>query len=201
MAAAGLLTWMIVWMGRQARFIRFRLEAQVDQALAAGSVTGLALVAFVSVLREGLESALFLLSTTVGETSAVDKVVGGFAGVAAAAAIGYLIYRGSSRLNIAVFFRVTGVLIVLFAAGLIGKAIHELQEASVLGTLREHIWDLGILDPDTSLAGEFLSSMFGWSPSPSLEMFLGYLLFLVPVLSGFLFMTRVKTSGREQPAG
>ncbi|MEX2279418.1 MAG: iron uptake transporter permease EfeU [Acidimicrobiia bacterium] len=200
-AAAGLLTWMIFWMGRRARSIRLGLEAQVDEALAADSLRGLAVVAFVSVLREGLESALFLLSTTVGEASAVAKLVSGLAGIAAAAALGYLIYRGSHRLNIALFFRVTGILIVLFAAGLIAKAIHEFQEVGILGTTREHLWNLGVLDPETSLAGEFLSSLFGWSPSPSLEMIFGYLLFLVPTLLGFLAMTGNKPIRIETRTG
>jgi len=191
-AAAGLITWMIFWMARQARLIRARLESQVDTALRAGSATALAFVAFVAVLREGLESALFMISATVGAESAINQLMGGVLGILAAVGIGYLMYQGASRLNLRSFFRVTGVLLILFAAGLVSKAIHEFQEAGVIGTIEEHVWDVGILDPSTSTAGQFLASLFGWTPNPSLLMVIGYLLYLVPVLWAFLSMTAAK---------
>ncbi|HEY5578297.1 MAG TPA: FTR1 family protein, partial [Acidimicrobiia bacterium] len=103
-----------------------------------------------------------------------------------------LMYQGASRLNLRSFFRVTGVLLILFAAGLVSKAIHEFQEAGVIGTIEEHVWDVGILDPSTSTAGQFLASLFGWTPNPSLLMVIGYLLYLVPVLWAFLSMTAAK---------
>ncbi len=189
-AAAGLLTWMIFWMAAQARHIRTRLEVEVDTALATGGVSALALVAFVAVLREGLESALFLISTTVGTEADSMQLVGGVLGLAAAIAIGYLIYRGGTRIDIRLFFRLTGFLIILFAAGLVAKGIHEFQEVGILAIVTEPVYEVSFLDPDSSLAGEFAKSLFGWSPRPSLLMVVGYLAYLFPVGVSFAIMTR-----------
>jgi len=180
--AAALLTWMIFWMGKQARNLRAGLEAQADSALEAGG-TALAAVAFVAVAREGFESVLFLLSTTVGEgeASARSQILGGALGLLAAVAIGYLVYKGSHRINLRAFFRATGFLIILFAAGLVAKGIHELQEVGIIPTLIEHVWELNILDPATSTTGAFLKTMFGWDPDPSLLQLLGYFAYAIPV--------------------
>jgi high-affinity iron transporter len=191
--AVAVLTWMIFWMARQARHIKGDLHAKVDAAVKSGSAMALAGIAFVAVLREGLESALFLLSTTVGTESSAGQFVGGLIGVAIAAGIGYLVYRGSRVVNLRLFFRVTGILILLFAAGLLAKGIHEFQEVGWLASASEHVWDLSHitwLNPDESQVGEFLGGLFGWSPNPSIEMLLAYFLYLIPVGTAFLVMTR-----------
>jgi len=189
LAAAGLLTWMIFWMGRQARHMKGHLHTQIDTAIAAGGATALATIAFVAVVREGIESSLFLISTTVGTETSSSQLVGGILGLAAAVAIGVVFYAGSSRIDLRVFFRLTGVLIILFAAGLVSKAVHEFQELGLLPTISEHVWDLGILDPSSGTAGRFLGSLFGWTPRPSLLMALAYAAYLIPVLIVFLRMT------------
>lgn len=204
LVAAGVLTWMIFWMAKQARLIRSRLEEKVDAALEAGSLFGLAGIAFVAVLREGIESALFLISTSVGSDSSAPRVLGGLAGVSAAIGICYLVYRGSQRVNLRVFFRTTGILIILFAAGLLAKGIHEFQEVALIGTINDHLWDvrdIGILDPRTSLIADLLQGLFGWSPSPSFEMVLAYFAYLIPVGASFLRLTAKLPSARYvQPA-
>lgn len=193
--AAALLTWMIIWMGLQARGLRSKLHAQVDDALAVGGTTALAALAFVSVVREGIESALFMLSTTVGAGSSSAQVLGGLVGLAAAVVIGYLFYAGTHRIDLRLFFRVTGVLIILFAAGLVTKGVHEFQELGLLPTISEHVWNLGFLDPSTSTVGAYLNSLFGWTPDPSLLMVASYLAYIVPVSWTFLRMT-VKPAAR-----
>ena len=193
--AAGLLTWMIFWMASQARHMRSRLESEVDTALASGGGGALAAIAFVAGLREGLESALFLISTTVGTEADGLQFLGGILGLAMAVVIGYLIYRGGTRIDIRLFFRVTGVLIILFAAGLVAKAIHEFQDLGLLPSVVDPLWNLRILDPDTSLAGQFAKSLFGWRPDPSLLVVIGYLAYLVPIGGAFLSMTRPVDSG------
>lgn len=193
LSAAGILTWMIFWMGRQARAIKGTLHAKVDAAVKAGSATALASIAFIAVVREGLESALFMLSTTVGEESSGAQFVGGIIGIAFAAGAGYLVYRGSRSFNLRLFFRVTGALIIVFAAGLLAKGIHEFQEVGFIATANEHVWDISSiawLNPDVSTAGEFLKGLFGWSPDPSIEMVIAYLAFLIPVGATFLRTTR-----------
>jgi len=129
--AAGLLTWMIFWMRSQARFIKKDLEEQIERALAVGSSFGLALVAFVGVLREGVETALFLFGTVEGS----NKLFASFAaalGLAGAVLLGYLFYRGASRLDLRKFFTVTSVLLLAFAGWLLAQGLHEFAEAGVL---------------------------------------------------------------------
>lgn len=192
--AVGVLTWMIFWMARQARYIKGNLQDKVDSAVAQGSTFALAGIAFIAVLREGLESALFLLGTSVGSESNAAQLTGGLLGVAGAAGIGYFVYRGSRRVNLRLFFRVTGVVIILFAAGLMAKGVHEFQEAGIVGTVNEHAWDVSgttALNPDESQTGEFLKGLLGWSPNPSIEMVVVYYLFLLPIGSTFLIRTRM----------
>jgi high-affinity iron transporter len=200
LVAAGVLTWMIFWMGRQARAIRGQLQVKVDIALAGGGMLALALVAFSAVLREGLESALFLISTTIGEEASSAQLVGGLAGVLAAIGIGYLVYRGGNRLNLRLFFRVTGALIILFAAGLVSTGIHEFQELGLIPNTVEHLWSLSFADPETSLFWRFMRSMFGWRPDPSLLMVIGYFAYIVPVGWSFLRATGVKPVSAPVPA-
>jgi high-affinity iron transporter len=191
--AASVLTWMIFWMGKQARSIKGSLHSRVDAALATNSAKALTLLAFVTVVREGFESALFMLSTGVGEESNGAQLVGGFIGVAIAMGIGYLVYRGSRKVNLRVFFRVTGIFIILFAAGLLGKAVHEFQEAALFGSVNPHLWDVSSIDlltPGASETGNFLRGLFGWSVSPSVEEVFAYFAFLVPIGGLFLFQTR-----------
>lgn len=129
--AAALLTWMVFWMRRQARTIRHDLESQVEHALATGSALGLALVAFVGVLREGVETALFLFGTVEG-TNRLLAATSATVGLAAAVVLGYLFYKGAARLNLRWFFMVTSVLLLLFAGWLLAQGLHELSEAGVI---------------------------------------------------------------------
>lgn len=191
--SAGVLTWMIFWMARQARWIKGNLHAKIDKALVTGSAVGVAAIAFAAILREGLESALYLVSTTVGQRSNLQELIGGLIGLAAASGIGYLLYRGSRRVNLRWFFRATGILIIFFAAGLVAKGLNELQQGDVIGTMAAHVWNVGavgVLDPARSWFGEALAGLFGWSPSPSIEMLGVYLLYLIPIATAFLVQTR-----------
>lgn len=128
--AASLLTWMIFWMRRQARTIKRDLEQQVEHALATGSSFTLGLVAFVGVLREGVETALFLFGTVEGSNALVASTSAAV-GLAAAIFLGYLFYRGASRLDLRRFFVVTSALLLLFAGWLLANGLHELAEAGL----------------------------------------------------------------------
>lgn len=132
LVAAIVLTGMVFWMRRQAASIGGHLRAQVSEAIASGGRTGLALVAFVAVVREGLETALFLFAAT-GQDGALSTVVGGALGLAAAVGLGLLFYRGSLRLDLGRFFLVTGLLVIVFAAYLLAGSLHELGEAAGTG--------------------------------------------------------------------
>jgi high-affinity iron transporter len=128
LVAALVLTWMVFWMRRQARTIGGELRAQVGQAVAEGGGLALATVAFVAVVREGIESALFLF-VSVGDEGLAATVIGGSLGLAVAAALGIGLYRGALKLDLRRFFLVTGVLVIAFAAYLLVGALHEFGEA------------------------------------------------------------------------
>jgi high-affinity iron transporter len=129
--AAALLTWMIFWMRRQARTIKRELEEQVEHALEKQSAIALALVAFVGVLREGVETALFLFGTVEGSNKLLASTSATI-GLAGAVFLGYLFYRGAARLNLRRFFTVTSVLLLVFAGWLLAQGLHELGEGGVL---------------------------------------------------------------------
>lgn len=131
LVAACLLTWMIFWMRRQARTIRKELEGKVEQALATGSALALAAVAFVGVLREGVETSLFLFSAVEG-SNAVVSTISATVGLALAIAAGYAFYKGSSRLDLRKFFAVTSALLLVFAGWLLANGLHELAEGGVI---------------------------------------------------------------------
>jgi high-affinity iron transporter len=131
LVAAGLLTWMIFWMRGRARFLRKEIEGRTQAALDSGSAVGLALVVFVGVAREGVETALFLFSSVEGSSRGLS-ILAAIVGGAAAIGLGYLFYRGSHRLNLRTFFTVTSALLLLFAGYLLASGLHELAEAGVL---------------------------------------------------------------------
>ncbi|MGH2711530.1 MAG: FTR1 family iron permease, partial [Actinomycetota bacterium] len=133
--AVGVLTWMIFWMRRQARYIRGALQDRVDLALGTQSTWALAALAFFVVVREGLETVLFLFGAIREEaTGSVGLAyVGAALGLAVATVLGFLIYRSGVRLNLRTFFKVTGALILVVAAGLLASGIHELQEIGWIG--------------------------------------------------------------------
>ncbi|MFN8222257.1 MAG: FTR1 family protein [Gaiellales bacterium] len=137
--AAGLLTWMVFWMRKQSRTIRQSLEGKVTTALASGSALGLAAVAFIGVLREGVETALFLYSTTE-KSSPVVSLVSSLAGLVLALGLGYLFYRGSHRLDLRRFFQVTSGLLLLFAGWLLAGGIEELAEGGVIPENEALLW-------------------------------------------------------------
>ena len=128
--AASLLTWMIFWMRRQARTIKRELEEQVEHALATGSALALALVAFFGVLREGVETALFLFGTVEGSNKLLAST-SATVGLAGAVLLGYAFYRGAARLNLRRFFTVTSVLLLLFAGWLLAQGLHELADGGL----------------------------------------------------------------------
>lgn len=197
LAAGALLTWMIFWMRAHGRALKAHLEHRSASALAQQSALGLAMVAFVAVIREGLETALFLLSTTA-TSSGSEVVVGTLLGLAVAIVLGALLYQGSRRVNMRRFFQVTGALIVVFAAGLMVKTVLFLQSAGDLGTLNAAVYDLTSVRWLTSetQVGRFLAGIFGWDPRPSVEQVVAYLVYLIPV--AWLFF---RSGASRRPTG
>lgn len=203
-AAAALLTWMIFWMRTHGRELQASLQRQAASALADRSGPALASVAFAAVVREGLETALFLLSIT-SLSSQKDVVAGTLAGIATACALGAGLYHGSKRINMRLFFDITGGLIILFAAGLLAKTVLFLQRAGDLGTFSDAVYDLTAVRWLTvdSQVGRFLAGIFGWDPRPSFEQVFGYVAYVLPI-GWVYFRGRHKRTGaaaRRSAAG
>jgi high-affinity iron transporter len=187
---AALLTTMILWMMGQRR-VATELRQKVATTVAGAQGSGLFALVFVSVLREGVETVIFLGAASFAATD--YSFAGALAGLLVAGLLGYAIFAGSLRLDLRKFFTVTSILLILFAAGLAAQGVHELQEAHVLPVVLEHVWDVNPpLNPNGSYPllhengalGSILKALFGYNGNPSLlelVTYLGYLL-LVSVL-------------------
>jgi high-affinity iron transporter len=201
MLAVVVLTWMIFWMRRQAHRIRGELHDSVDQAIASGGDARMAVmtVAFLAVAREGLEAALFLIAAaTTEDGSAV--LIGGLIGLALASVAGFLVVVGGRRLPMRQFFTVTGLVLIVFAAGLVSRTVLWLQLAGEIGTVWNNVYDLTghpWLTVGTE-TGRFLGAMFGWDPRPSIEQIVAYLGYLVAV--SWLFLRPAKPAPRKVAA-
>ncbi len=194
-AAAAVVTWMLFWMRRQARHVKGELHAAVDRALDQGSVTALAVLAFVAVIREGLETSLFLVGqANSADLGAPSVLVGALVGLAIAAVLGVGFYQGSRRLNLQTFFRWTGVALIFIAAGLLSVGVHELIEIGVIPFGTQTLFDLSGVLPHSAdggnVLGQFLRALFGYSSTPEVTTFVVWLTYVVVVLFLFLRPTR-----------
>jgi high-affinity iron transporter len=202
--AATVLTWMLFWMRRQARTVKGELQAAVDRVLSSGGGWGLALLAFTAVIREGVETALFLTgqvfaaSTAEGAAGRLGIITGALLGMATAAFIGWMVYIGARRINYATFFRLTGLVLVFIAAGLVADAVHELVEINVISFAVQPLFDLRGALPDESGVGLFLHALFGYSAAPELIAAVVWLAYLVPVL--VFYLRPVRAAKPSEPA-
>lgn len=197
-AAVVVLTWMIFWMRRHARAIKGELQHSIDVAVSRGRGIWWAVVlaAFFAVVREGLEAALFLIATATTDTGA-RVLVGGLLGLAIASVAGYLVVIGGKRMPMALFFKVTGVMLIVFAAGLLSRTVMFLQTTGDLGIIWNNVYDVrqyAWLTVDTEI-GKFLGAMLGWDPRPSIEQIVAHLGYAVTV--AYLFL---RTPRRSTPA-
>ena len=199
--AAIFLTAMIFWMQRQGAQFRAGLEADVRKAVEhrtpEGGGWGLFAVAFLAVAREGIELALLLVATSLAG-GAIGVVVGAALGMTLSVLLGVLIYRGVLHLNLRTFFRVTNILLLLFAAGMVALGIHELVEAGLMPAIVDSIYNINPLLSDKSLLGELFKSLFGYNGNPALIETLAYLSYLGIV--GWLSFGRGRRSIASQPA-
>ncbi len=180
-----LLTTMIIWMMKQKHMTK-ALEHKVNKELVDAHKSGLFLLVFISVLREGVETVIFLGAASFVSSS--NNMTGALAGIVGAVMLGYALFVGSMKMNIKKFFNITGILLILFAAGLVAHGIHELEEAKIIPTVMEHVWDMNPpVNPDGSYPilhekgyiGSILAGLFGYNGNPSLTEVLGYAMYLI----------------------
>ena len=204
LVATAVVTWMLFWMRAQSRALRGHIEAELARALDHGGGWGLAVLAFTSVIREGIETTLFLFGqVTAAATPAAGGsaavVVGAIAGLIVASGIGYAIYRGSRRLNLRTFFTWTGAALVFVAAGLVSRAVHEFIEVNVVAVGTQTAFNVsGMLSSDRGL-GAFLNAVLGYSSRPEVVTLVVWAAYVVAVLGLFLLPPGALRRPRAQP--
>jgi high-affinity iron transporter len=187
------VTWMIFWMRRTARGMRAELDGRLSAALELGGLA-VAVTAFFAVAREGLETALFFWSAVQAAGSTTAPVSGFVLGLGTALLLAWLLYRRSVRLNLATFFTWTGAGLIVIAAGVLGYAVHDLQEGGVIGGLNTLAFDVSNQIPPGSWYGTLLKGILNFSPQTTLVQAVAWLTYLVTVMTFFLL------AGKPAPA-
>lgn len=213
--AAAVVTWMLFWMRRTAANVKGELQAAIDRALTGGTVWGLTLLAFTAIIREGIETSLFLVGqATSAESAAPSVLAGAVVGLAVAVVLGWGFYRGSRRINLATFFRWTGIALVFIAAGLLSHAVHEFievgehvgiaipgaQQAFDLSAVLPHEEIDGAPGGLVMIFGQFLRALFGYTSRPEVITLLVHVTYVVVVLALYLRPIRRPVAPERRPA-
>jgi high-affinity iron transporter len=209
--AASVVTWMLFWMRRQAASVKSDLQAAVDRALSEGTVFGLAILAFTAVIREGIETALFLVGQAASaDTGASSVLIGAVVGLAIAAMLGVGLYHGARLIDLRAFFRWTGIALIFIAGGLLSKAVHEFAEIGWITVGTATAFDLSSVLPHTVIegapdgvalvAGQFLRALFGYSSRPEIVTFVTWAAYVVIVLFLYLRPTAPPRASSPVPA-
>jgi high-affinity iron transporter len=196
--AVAAVTYMIVWMRRHAQGIKSELEGSAAMALAAGSTMALVAMAFLAVLREGFETSVFMLAAFQDASDPAAAGAGAVIGLVAATGIGLGIYRGGVRINLSRFFRVTGLILVFVAAGLLATSLHTAHEAGWFNSLQGQALDLSWLVQPGTISGSLLTGMLGLQPKPTVGETLIYLIYALPMAIYVLWPDRLRL--RRSPA-
>ncbi len=200
--AVGFVTWMVMWMARSARSLSGDLKNRVDVAAAAGGAS-LVLVAMLAVGREGLETALFLWAATQAaagsDGSTAGPLLGAALGLATAVVLGYLFYKGAVKINLAKFFKWTGAILIVVAAGVLGYGLHDLQEARVLPGLNNLAFDVSGAIPPDSFVGTLLKGTLNFSPATTWLQAVAWVIYVAVTMTVFFRVIR-RSSRPSAPA-
>ncbi|MBA7509936.1 Ferrous iron permease EfeU [subsurface metagenome] len=179
--AVVVLTYMIFWMNNQARRIKSDIEISVGKAINKGRIFSLFFLGFIVVFREGAETVLFFraISYQIGSR---ELIIGGAIGIISSIVLALIFFVSTIKINLSLFFRITGILIMLIAAGLLSTSMHEFQEAGVLPIIKDNIYDISHILSTDSIAGGILKSLFGYNPSPSLLEIIIYLTYIAAII-------------------
>jgi high-affinity iron transporter len=183
--AVGVLTWMLFWMRRHGRALKGELEHGVDLAISEGTTFALVGLAFIAVIREGIETVLFMIPIMSFNGTGIDTVLGGVLGLLIAAGFGWAIFVAGVRVNLRRFFTVTGTVLIFVSAGLVAFAIAEFGDAGLI-TNAGVAFDLNGVLPDHEAIGSVLRGLFGYRSAPTPLELVGYVAYLIPVLVLFV---------------
>jgi len=193
--AAGVLTWMIFWMKRQSRGVRQGLEASVLAADHRTAFLSLTFLAFITIMREGVELALFIMAAAFSVDQS-QALWGAAAGLTSAILLGWLLYTSSIQLNLRRFFNITSLLLLIFAAGLVAHGVHEFNELGWIPTVIDPIWNMNHILDESSPTGQMLKALFGYNGNPSLTEVLSYLGYMLLIVTGLRLVARSRP-GRQ----
>ncbi|MGE8080750.1 FTR1 family iron permease [Peribacillus loiseleuriae] len=210
--SAVLLTQMVFWMSSQSRDLKDNMEGKLDRFITTGNVVGMVIHSFLVVLREGVETVFFFAAITGGNIGAAMEGWGAITGVIIAALVSYIFFKGTMKVSLKAFFKVTGIFIVLIAAGLFVQAISMMQDLDIIGSVIPHVYDLTWFLPEHPIdydhylrdhgvapvlsgdIGIFLKALFGYSSMPSIEEVITYIGYFV----GIYLLTSFKSSGNTE---
>ncbi|MGZ9224899.1 MAG: FTR1 family iron permease [Anaerolineales bacterium] len=190
--AAGVLTWMILWMRSHSSTLKSEIEQQTNQAILGTGQKALFALAFLAAFREGIELALFLLAARL-TSSLLQTVTGASLGLISAGILGWALFTSTMKLSLRNFFGATNILLIIFAAGLVGLGVHEFNEAGIIPSVIEHVWDFNGILSDKSEVGLLLKALVGYNGNPSLTEVAAYIAYLA-VLVATVFPQRKKQS-------
>jgi high-affinity iron transporter len=190
------VTWMVFWMRRAAHTLKGDLQGKMQDALELG-MFGVFMAALLAVGREGLETALFLYPTFQAQGSGAGPALGAALGIATAVVVGLLIYRGTVRMNLSLFFRFTGAALIVIAAGVLAYGVHDLQEAGILPGINNLAWDIEGYDA-TGWYGTLVKGIFNLGPQMTVLEVFAYIAYLIPTMARFLRPVTSSTRQREQ---
>jgi high-affinity iron transporter len=208
LVAAGIVTWMLFWMRRAAASVKGELHVALGRALGEGSAWGLTALAFTAILREGIETSVFLVAQATAANSAEagggapggwGVLVGAIAGLAIATFLGVGFYHGSRRINLARFFRWTGIALILIAAGLVGRGVHEFAEIGLIAQWTQPAFDLSRVLPDDAGLGAFLRALVGYAAAPEVVTLVLQVGYLLTVLVLYLRPTAPRIAATPSP--
>jgi len=201
--ASLLLTWMIIWMMKTGKEIQKKLEEKVDVSIKQQQKYGILTLALISVLREGVETVLFLAGVGASEDSLWIVVWSGLLGIVVAVVIAILIFYSGKRINLRIFFLITSIILIIVAAGMFTHGIHEFQEIGWFGSethwLQRYVWDAsGILNDKTNELGKFLRALFGYQDKPTWLEIISYIGYYLILGSIFLISHMFKQRNQKQ---
>jgi high-affinity iron transporter len=198
--AVVMVTYMVLWMSKHAKGMKGELEGAASAALARGSTRALVMMAFLAVLREGFETVVFLLAVAQSTQSSGLALTGALLGIVIAAGIGYGIYRGGVRLNMGKFFRITGAVLVVVAAGLVMSTLHTAWEGQWINFGQQPALDLTWLVRNGTPLESLFTGVLGIQPRPTVLEVIGWLVYAVPMLLVVLWPRKRRANQRTTEA-